>query len=150
MTSQQRELILNPPNQLMKKFSKVLLIEDDAVTQYVIEELLRSTNFATTIYKAKDGEEGIFELGKLTRYKKATRQKNLILLDLKMPGVDGMEFMKRFYSDPELAKYWSVYVLTSSSDHHDIEKAINYPIKGYMVKPLTEEKLNNVISEYFE
>ena len=69
-----------------------------------------------------------------------------MFLDINMPEMDGFEFLKKFQQiDNPRKAFVKIYILTSSDSSIDKEESKKYPIAGYIVKPLTVEKLENIV-----
>jgi CheY-like chemotaxis protein len=130
------------------KFNRVFLIEDDDISAYLTQMLLEELDLFHSFQHAKNGAEAIRMLLGIDFPKKSDTLHNVILLDLKMPEMDGAEFLEEFFRNTDLANFWKIYVLTSSTSYADIQSVIKHPIKGYLIKPLSKEKLDNLISEY--
>lgn len=77
---------------------------------------------------------------------------DLIFLDLNMPGVDGFEVLEKLkdIKGCESLSAERVVVLTTSMHQKDLEKANNYNVYGYLIKPLTETKINGILEGYVE
>jgi CheY-like chemotaxis protein len=134
-----------------KKFDNILLIEDNEITASLISTLLKELGVFDRLYYANNGTDGLSQLEKLmSRSGDSENQENIIFLDLHMPEMNGVEFLGHFFEHPRYPVQWSVYILTTSSNYEDIEKVIQFPVRGYLVKPLTEEKVKGLQSEYFE
>lgn len=125
----------------MKKFKRILLIDDDPIANFLHENLIRELNFAEEVIVKTDAEEA---LGYLKHQCEVRNQSvgyiDLILLDLNMPNIGGFEFLDKM-KDLSLKKTIEVVILTSSISKKDIEMAHQYRIKEFLSKPLTEETL---------
>ncbi|GAB4401240.1 MAG: response regulator [Microscillaceae bacterium] len=127
----------------MKKINGTLVVEDDAITTLIIKKTLEKHPSFDKIYAAKNGQEALEWVQHCYAHKEALPE--LILLDLNMPVMDGWEFLEAFQDLP-LAQKVAVVVLSSSIDQADLDRARTYPfVKGYFAKPLTEEKLDEII-----
>jgi len=102
---------------------KILIVEDEEILLAALQEELNQGGYDTE--GAKDGEEG---LKKVKEYKP-----DLILLDLVMPKMDGMEVLKKLKEDAE-TKDISVVILTNLSDYERISDALALGAKDYLVK----------------
>ena len=125
----------------MKLFNSVLLVDDDYVNNFVAERLLKRVNIAKQIRSVRNGEEALTFL---------SEEKNscpeLILLDLNMPEVNGIDFLKHF-KKMVLDKKIKVIMLTG---HVGIEQKKALDELGFpdvIEKPLTEEKLYKFIAQ---
>lgn len=118
-----------------KKIS-FLLIEDDEVDIMNVKRAFEKNKITNPLHIARDGLEAL-EL--LKRKPKIDNFPNVILLDLRMPKMDGIEFLKNIRSDSELKKF-IIIVLTTSDDDRDVLSAYNQNVAGYIVKPITFDK----------
>jgi len=110
----------------------ILIVEDDAVDARAIERGLRMQKIGNPVYVAPDGREGLAMLrGEEGRSK--LRRPYLILLDLNMPRMNGLEFLKELRKDKELTDS-IVFVLTTSNASEDKEAAYAHHIAGYLEK----------------
>ncbi len=129
----------------MPKVDTICLVDDDTVFQYIMEHTISKKKLANTILKFMDGETAInFIIRNLHNQSKLPE---FILLDLNMPVMDGWEFLQEFLIiQSQLKKKITIYIVTSSVNDSDIEKAQNFQIiSGYLVKPITEEKLIEIL-----
>lgn len=131
----------------MKKLKKVLLVDDDFINNYLNELLLQEMDITEDIMIASNGEEALNYVEQTC--KSIHDCPELILLDINMPIMNGLEFLEAFATrQKDIYNHTSVVMLTSSSDDKDIEQATKFNIKGYLSKPLTEEKLNLIIDKF--
>lgn len=108
----------------MNKFKKVLILDDDAVFMKLLEDGLNQKK-SYKIFTARDGEEGL---------KSALENKpDVILSDLMMPKVNGLEFVKKIRSYPELA-HTPVFIISQVSDPEKVAEGAILGISGYIVK----------------
>jgi CheY-like chemotaxis protein len=130
----------------MKKLTSILLVDDDPtscfLTQYIIEEM----QLTDQIYILPGGREAL----DFIRSRQALPDfcLDLILLDINMPDMDGFEFLDAFEDLTGNSKS-SVVMLTTSSNVRDLDKAKVYRVVDYLNKPITEEKLQEIISKHF-
>jgi CheY-like chemotaxis protein len=120
----------------MKKFPRILLAEDDPNDVDLTLEALDQYNLANQVDVVHDGEEALDYL--YCRGKYRSREKGdpvVILLDLKMPKIDGLEVLRQIKSDPEL-KVIPVVVLTSSSMESDLVQSYDLGTNAFVVKPV--------------
>lgn len=108
----------------------ILLVEDDLVDCLTIERALKETGDRNVLVNVKNGEEALHYLQAAGNDRPA-----IILLDLNMPRMNGVEFLKLVKEDPELRKI-PVVVLTTSRAEQDINASFDLGAAGYMVKPL--------------
>lgn len=120
---------------------RIMHIEDDAVEAMNLARIFRKLGVGHDLESCSNGEEALHKLQQST-----ANPPDLILLDLHMPLMDGVEFLQALRSDPQL-KVISVYVLTSSDLPQDHENASRYGVARYLVKPFTPEKYKETIME---
>jgi len=110
------------------KTVSIVLFEDDDIDAYGIRKGLQKHKLANPFYRVRDGIEGL-ELMRSHTVKKPL----LILLDLNMPRMNGLETLAEIRKDPELTES-VVFVLTTSKDDEDKTAAYRQHIAGYIVK----------------
>jgi CheY-like chemotaxis protein len=132
----------------MKKLESVLLVDDDEITNFINEQLIKDLSVAEEILVATNGKEGIDAVEKRCQDKKSCPE--LILLDINMPVMNGFEFLEKYQQMYLPHRPKSVVVmLTSSENSKDIEKSKQTTIADYMTKPLTEKKISSILEKYF-
>lgn len=127
---------------------EILLVEDNLHEAELIIRSLRKSNLANKLLHIDDGEaalEYIFATGKY-----AVRQINnhprMIILDLKLPKVDGLEILKQIKSD-ERTKTIPVIILTSSREEQDVLKSYSLGVNSYIVKPVNFDSFTKAVAE---
>lgn len=127
---------------------EILLVEDNSNDAELTIRALRKNNITNNIIHLKDGAVAVdFLFGKGEFVKRDINNKpKIVLLDLKMPKVDGLEVLRKIKSD-ELTKKIPVIVLTSSRENPDIEKAYSLGANSYIVKPVDFDGFAKVITE---
>jgi len=125
----------------------ILLVEDTTTDAEMAIRALRTRGLANNLIWVKDGREALdflfYEGSFSTREKSMPR---LILLDLKMPKVDGIEVLRRIKQDPELSLV-PVVMLTSSAEERDIVDTYRLGANSYIVKPVDFEQFDQVVSD---
>ncbi len=129
---------------MSEKFDKVLLVDDDSINNFLSEEIISGANITKEVVLLTDGQQALNYLNQLEQNAGETRQKLLILLDLNMPVMDGFEFLEEL-SPGEIKADFQIIILTSSDNQRDIEKIKAYDIKSFISKPITEEKLLEIL-----
>ena len=110
----------------------ILLVEDDEVDVMNVRRAFERNNVSNPLYVAGNGLEAL----EMLRDGTVPRERRLILLDLNMPKMNGIEFLQALRSDPELSSA-PVVVLTTSNDDQDKIDAYNLNVAGYLLKPVT-------------
>lgn len=127
---------------------EILLVEDNPTDAELCIRALKKHNLANKLVWVKDGEEAldfIFAGGKYADRKMENKPK-VMLLDLKLPKVDGMEVLRRVKSD-ERTRIIPVVVLTSSKEDRDITESYKLGVNSYISKPVGWEEFVRVITE---
>ena len=112
---------------------KILLIEDDAIEVMKFKRVLSNFQVNHEVIEANNGEEAQHLLNQKDKLP------SIILLDLNMPKVNGIEFLTELKNNEEL-KYIPVVILTTSSNYKDLKKCYEIGIAGYVIKPLKYEE----------
>jgi|ERR1035437_8845739 two-component system response regulator len=127
---------------------EILLIEDNESDAEMTIRALKKNNLANKLLHVKDGLEALdflFAEGKYTD-KNIENKPKVILLDLKMPKVSGIEVLQRIKAD-DRTKEIPVVVLTSSKEDPDIKKCYDLGVNSYVVKPVEFEAFYKAVSE---
>lgn len=127
------------------KGTDFLLVEDNLDHIELILKALENNNVLNEVHVERSAEKALDFLYRRGEYADAQRP-GLILLDIKLPGMDGIEFLKRIKGDPEL-KSIPVVILTTSESEEEIVKGYNNGANSYIVKPVDPKKFSNVIKE---
>ena len=121
-----------------------LLVDDDVITNFLNEALLRRLAVTDTVLVAGNGQEALDLLQTHCQPPSAPTCAALILLDMKMPVMNGLEFMA-VYRRQSPAPAAVVIMLTTSLHPRDVEQMQRLSIAGYLTKPLTPEKIQQVL-----
>jgi CheY-like chemotaxis protein len=112
----------------------ILLVEDDEVDVMNVQRAFRKSHIMNPLFVAGNGSEAL----EMLRGGAVPRNRRLVLLDLNMPRMNGIEFLREIRQDPDLLAT-PVVVLTTSNDDRDKIEAYNLNVAGYLVKPVTFE-----------
>jgi CheY-like chemotaxis protein len=118
-----------------EKLLHILLVDDDEVDVMNVQRAFKKNNIINPLYVANNGLEALAMLrgqGALA----IPGPRRMILLDLNMPKMNGLEFLRAIREDPELRPL-TVVVLTTSDDERDRIEAYNLNVAGYILKPVT-------------
>ncbi|MBD2347154.1 response regulator [Anabaena subtropica] len=115
----------------------ILLVEDDEVDIMNVKRAFKKVNITNPIYLASNGLEALTILrGNHDQFPNFPQERRLILLDLNMPKMGGIEFLQKLRSDPQL-RPTPVVVMTTSNQDKDRVEAYNLNVAGYILKPVT-------------
>jgi len=127
---------------------EILLVEDSPEDAELTLHSLRRNNLANSIYWAKDGEEGLdflFCRGKFAS-RSFQRPPKVVLLDLKLPKVDGLEVLRQLKEDPRTRSI-PVVVLTSSREEADVVRGYRNGANSYVQKPVEFEQFREAVRQ---
>ena len=122
----------------------ILLVEDDRVDIMTVQRALRKTNISNPLYVARTGVEALGML-RGDGFPRIEPTPSLILLDLNLPKMGGIEFLKELRADP-LLQSMQVKVLTSSNEPGDRAAAFKYEVDDYIVKPHSFDEFSKAIA----
>ncbi len=117
---------------MAEKVLNILLVEDDQVDVMNVKRAFEKNRIANPLYVAGDGLEAM----EMLKAGKVPSERRIILLDLNMPRMNGIEFLRQLRADPDLM-LTPVVVLTTSDDERDKINAYNLNVAGYLLKPVT-------------
>lgn len=126
---------------------EILLVEDNPNDAELTLDALREHNLANHIHVARDGVEALDFLFRNGPHKdRGGENPKLVLLDLKLPRVNGLEVLERLRADPQTKKI-PVVVLTSSREERDIVESYNLGVNSYIVKPVDFEQFTSAVRQ---
>ena len=131
----------------MENLGRILMVEDDPKDVELTMTALEGYNLANEVIVTRDGEEALDYLYRRGKY--TTRSSDhpaVILLDLKLPKIDGLEVLRQVKSDDHL-KVIPVVVLTSSREEKDLVSSYKLGVNAYVVKPVDFHEFVNAIKE---
>jgi hypothetical protein len=121
----------------------ILLVEDNSIDLDLTKRAFAGRKIVNPIHVAADGEEA---LGWFERWAEGEPTPVVILLDLKLPKVDGLEVLRQLKEHPEYCTI-PVVILTTSSENSDIKTAYKMGANSYLVKPVDYEKFMEVTAQ---
>lgn len=125
----------------MNNSVEILLVEDSRQDAEMTIRSLKKHNLANNLLHLEDGQEALDYL-----YNEGNGMPRVILLDLKMPRVDGIEVLRKIKSHPNKKKI-PVVVLTSSKEESDVVEAYNLGVNAYIVKPVDFQQFADAIRQ---
>jgi CheY-like chemotaxis protein len=117
---------------MTEKALNILLVEDDDVDVMNVKRAFEKNRIANPLFVAHNGIDALA----LLRAGIVPGERRIVLLDLNMPRMNGLEFLRELRADPEL-RSTVVIVLTTSNDERDKVEAYNLNVAGYLLKPVT-------------
>ena len=131
----------------MEKLASVLLVDDDTTNNFLNELLFKRLEITDHLLVAESGMEAL----QLLQQPDESDGPNLILLDVNMPGMNGIEFLENYVQLPTAQRRASVVImLTTTMDASDLARLNDLPIAGLVSKPLTQEKLATILQLHFQ
>ena len=134
----------------MNYFRKALVVDDDPTSRFLLKLQLKKFIQMSRVVDLADGQQALNYLIDHCRDEHAASEDcpDLVLLDLNMPVMDGLEFLSHLHRMQQTNPiYVKVLVITSSSHPKDIEQAFKFNISGYLLKPVTAESLSTYFAQ---
>ena len=125
--------------------ANILLVEDDYLDVMSVQRSFKKANIHHDLHIARNGREALQMLRGEGNTPKLDPLPSVILLDINMPKMNGLEFLKEMRSDPELRNI-NVFIMTTSGEEQDRTAASRLGITGYIIKPLSFEDFVNPTS----
>ena len=127
---------------------EILLVEDKATDAELTLRALKRHNLANRVLWVKDGQEALDYVFSTGAYAERSRvgDPKLILLDIKLPKISGVDVLKRLKSD-ERSQSIPVTMLTSSAEERDVVESYKLGVNSYIVKPVDFNKFVDTVSE---
>lgn len=123
---------MSDPSNTTDRVLNILLVEDDEVDVMNVRRAFDKNRIANPLFVAGDGLDALEQL----RTGAVPRGRRLVLLDLNMPRMNGIEFLRALRADADLVGT-PVVVLTTSNEERDKVEAFNLNVAGYLLKPVT-------------
>jgi CheY-like chemotaxis protein len=126
------------------KMVNILLVEDDEIDVMNVKRAFKKNNVTNPLYVCNNGLEALQFL-RGDRDPSITENPQIILLDLNMPKMGGIEFLREIRKDEKLKKI-SVFIMTTSNEDKDKLDAYDLHVAGYILKPLSMERFIEAVS----
>jgi CheY-like chemotaxis protein len=123
----------------------ILLVEDDDIDRMVVQRAFAKNNIANPLKTARDGQEALDMLKGINGKSQLCPLPKIMLLDINMPRMNGLELLSEIRDDEQL-KTISVFMLTTSKDDQDRLQAYKKNVAGYIIKPVSFDKLVEAIA----
>lgn len=130
----------------MPQNNSVCIIDDDEVYKFFVQKMLKIKKLAEDVLTFPDGEEAYNFIRE--NMENPEKLPDIIFLDINMPIMDGFQFMEEYTKlKPKIDKKITIYMITSSIDHVDLERSKKYSeISDFITKPITAEVLHRIIN----
>ena len=126
---------------------EILLVEDNPNDVALALHAFKKSNLTNRIHVVRDGAEALDFLFRTGIYAgRVNHAPKVVLLDLKLPKVDGLEVLQRLRADPR-TKSLPVVILTSSREERDIVESYQLGVNSYIVKPVDFEQFTDVVQQ---
>jgi len=130
----------------MEKLARILLVDDDDTTNFLNEHLLKKLDVTDQVQVARNGQQALDLLTQNPPY-----SPTLLLLDVNMPGMDGMEFLEAYHALPVAQQQATkIVMLTTSMDSRDLGRINELPVAGLVSKPLSRDKIADLLQLHFQ
>ena len=131
----------------MQKLSSVLLVDDDSTNNFLNERLIKQLGVTDHLLTAEDGVKAL----EIIAAAADPDEPALILLDVNMPGMGGIAFLEAYRQLPAVQHRATVIImLTTTMDARDLGRLEELNIAGLVSKPLTQEKIDNILQLHFQ
>ncbi len=138
---QKEKKVLEPSPDL--RGMRVLVVDDNATSRGILKGMLKSFGFEVSL--AASGEEGLTELENTSK----THPHQLVLMDWKMPGMNGIEASRRIRNHPSLAKIPTIIMVTAYGREEIMRQADQIGLEGFLIKPVSPSVLFDTIMQAF-
>ncbi|SNR29074.1 response regulator [Hymenobacter mucosus] len=132
----------------MEKLPSILLVDDDKTTNFLNRLLLEDLQVAQQVLVAENGQEALHVIEQECQ---KTSCPPLILLDVNMPVMNGIEFLETYAPIKQAAEQSIVIVMLTTSLHpRDMARLESLPIQGFLNKPLTKQMVGEILQKHFK
>src|SRR5689334_7889023 len=123
-------------------FRQAILIDDEQVSNFIARHWLEKNGLAKQVVECSSAQQAL----EWFAHHPVGESTDLVLLDIHMPEMDGFELLEEVFRAPvSLGERAYLFLLTSSLYVGDVTQAERFPVTGYLIKPLTEEKLQHIV-----
>ena len=128
----------------MRKFTNILLVEDDPITVMVCDRIIKMTAFADNVSSCNNGKAALDHLVELSGQGKSIPE--IIFLDINMPVMNGWDFLAEFEKvKHNMQQLPRIYILSSTVDPEDYKRAKSFPlVEDFISKPLSKDSLEKI------
>ena len=124
-------------------YKNIILVDDDPINNFINKRVIQASNVCQRILLFTNGIDAINYIQNENPVEYDLP--DLLIVDVKMPVMDGFEFIQRVNKLPhEKTSHFRIFMLSSSQDPRDLQKSRDLGVKNYISKPLSEEKLKQL------
>jgi CheY-like chemotaxis protein len=135
----------------MQKLAKVLLVDDDETSTYLNAQLLKRLAVTEELLVAHNGVEALQTLAQTCDEPDACAEPLLVLLDVNMPVMNGVEFLETYLQHPLAQQCQLVIVVLTTSEHsRELERIKALSVADILTKPLTREKVETILHRHYQ
>ena len=131
---------------MKRKINCTLLIDDDMISNFISEKVIQRSDITNELKIAQNGHAAFEYIEKCASIDDPCPE--LIFLDINMPVMDAYDFL-RLYNKLQKKNKGCIIILTSSDNPHDFEHLLKFEVKDYISKPLTYEKIDDLMKKYY-
>ncbi|MGK9476560.1 response regulator [Melioribacter sp. OK-6-Me] len=132
---------------MKKRTAVILLIEDDFAHAEIVKRSIENSEFKIDLIHLFDGKEGLDFIFKAGKYTENNIQPDIILLDIRLPRINGFEFLQKIKNN-DTFKVIPIVILSTSSNQSDIDKAFELGANSYLVKPLSFDRYKGMFQKF--
>ena len=134
----------------MQKITCILLVDDDDITNSLHSMLLEDMGIANDVQMVTNAQDALSHIKSNLSDDIPGQSPCLMFLDINMPGISGFDMLQKLQDEGNWPlNRLKVYILSSSGNQRDLDRASELGVNGYLTKPLTRQKIDQVVNEVY-